>query len=169
MRPLKLLLGQLKDYTGEVYFDKEALAEISSDDINKNIAYIEQDVYLFDTTIRNNIILWGDFSEKQVENALRDSALLDDMGMFSEGLDTMCGENGKNLSGGQRQRIAVARALIFGKKILFVDESTSALDKENSKIIEEKLLSNEDLTLVLISHHLSEEQKSRFDGVISLA
>ena len=89
--------------------------------------------------------------------------------MFSEGLDTMCGENGKNLSGGQRQRIAVARALIFGKKILFVDESTSALDKENSKIIEEKLLSNEDLTLVLISHHLSEEQKSRFDGVISLA
>ena len=166
---LKLLLGQLKDYTGEVYFDKEALAEISSDDINKNIAYIEQDVYLFDTTIRNNIILWGDFSEKQVENALRDSALLDDMGMFSEGLDTMCGENGKNLSGGQRQRIAVARALIFGKKILFVDESTSALDKENSKIIEEKLLSNEDLTLVLISHHLSEEQKSRFDGVISLA
>ncbi len=165
---MKVLLGQLSEYEGELLYDKVDAKEYDPETITDKIAYIEQNVYLFDTTIRNNITLWGDFTEQEIESALRESALFDDMKLFPQGLETPVGENGKNLSGGQRQRIAVARALIHEKKILFIDEGTSALDQENAKIIETKLLKNPELTLLLISHHLDEERKAQFDGILEL-
>lgn len=166
---MKILLGQLQDYEGAILYDNVDAKEYDAETITDQIAYIEQSVYLFDTTIRNNITLWEDFSEEQIEKALKDSALFDDMKLFPQGLDTPVGENGKNLSGGQRQRIAVARALIHNKKILFVDEGTSALDQKNAKLIELQLLENPELTLLLISHHLDEERKNRFDEVLELS
>lgn len=165
---MKILLGQLQDYEGAVLYDNIDAGEYDAETITEQIAYIEQSVYLFDASIRDNITLWEDFSEKQIEKALKDSALFDDMKLFPQGLDTPVGENGKNLSGGQRQRIAVARALIHDKKILFVDEGTSALDQQNAKMIEMQLLKNPELTLLLISHHLDEERKNRFDEVLEL-
>ena len=165
---MKLLLGQLSGYEGELLYDEVNAKEYDPESITDKIAYIEQNVYLFDTTIRNNITLWGDFTEQEIENALRESALFDDMKLFPQGLETPVGENGKNLSGGQRQRIAVARALIHEKKILFVDEGTSALDRKNAEIIETKLLKNPELTLLLISHHLEEERREQFDGILEL-
>lgn len=90
------------------------------------------------------------------------------MKKFPQGLDTFVGENGKNLSGGQRQRIGIARAIISGKKILCVDEGTSALDQENADVVEKCLLQNQTLTLLLISHHLNEQRKKQFDGIIDL-
>ena len=100
--------------------------------------------------------------------SLRESALYEEIRKFPQGLDTPVGENGKNLSGGQRQRIALARALINGRKILFVDEGTSALDMENAAVVEECLLKNRNLTLLLISHHLTEERKQQFDQVFCI-
>ena len=73
-----------------------------------------------------------------------------------------------NLSGGQQQRVAIARALIHNRSILLVDEGTSALDQKNADIVEKSLLSNPDLTLILISHHLSDERKAQFDHVYEL-
>ena len=73
-----------------------------------------------------------------------------------------------NLSGGQKQRVAIARALIHNRSILLVDEGTSALDQKNADIVEKSLLSNPDLTLILISHHLSDERKAQFDHVYEL-
>ena len=99
---------------------------------------------------------------------LKMSALEEDIRTFPEGLDTKVGENGKNLSGGQKQRIAVARALIHDRKILLVDEGTSALDQENALIIEHALLNCPELTLILIIHHLKEEYVMLYENVYRL-
>lgn len=166
---MKILLGQLRGYEGEIFYDDADIKDCNTESITDKVSYIEQNVYLFDTTIRNNITLWEDFTEEQISKALYESALYDDMKLFPQGLDTIVGENGKNLSGGQRQRIAVARALIHGKKIIFVDEGTSALDRKNAEQIEERLLENQDLTLLLISHHLDDKRKEQFDDILELA
>lgn len=76
---------------------------------------------------------------------------------------------GSNLSGGQKQRVAIARALLHNRSVLLVDEGTSALDQESADRIEKNLLSNPELTLILVSHHLSAEQKRRFSQVFTLS
>lgn len=141
---------------------------LTPDSLSRQIAYIEQDVYLFNSTIRDNITLGHSFTDEQMEKALKNSALLKDLPSLSNGLETAVGENGNNLSGGQKQRVAIARALIHNRSILLVDEGTSALDQKNADIVEQSLLSNPDLTLILISHHLTEEGKRRFDQVYEL-
>ena len=132
------------------------------------MSYIEQNVFLFNTTIRENITLGEHFTDEQMEKALRDSALAGDLANMPKGLDTPVGEEGNALSGGQKQRVAIARALIHNRSILLVDEGTSALDQKNADIVEKSLLSNPDLTLILISHHLSDERKAQFDHVYEL-
>ena len=132
------------------------------------MSYIEQDVFLFNTTIRENITLGEDFTEEQLQKALRDSALAGDLAHMPLGLDTPVGEEGSALSGGQKQRVAIARALIHDRSILLVDEGTSALDQKNADIVEKSLLSNPDLTLILVSHHLTEERQKQFDRVFEM-
>lgn len=163
-----LIMGQLQNYTGDILFDQTNAREIDPDSLSRQIAYIEQDVYLFNSTIRDNITLGHSFAEEQLEKALKNSALLNDLPSLPNGLDTAVGENGNNLSGGQKQRIAIARALIHDRSILLVDEGTSALDQKNAEIVENCLLQTPNLTLILISHHLSEEKKRQFDAVYEL-
>ena len=162
------MLGQLTGYQGSILYDKK---ELSCYDINtfyEQMAYIEQNVFLFDTSIRNNITLGDSYCEDEIDKVLKMSALEEDIRTFPEGLDTKVGENGKNLSGGQKQRIAVARALIHDRKILLVDEGTSALDQENALIIEHALLNCPELTLLLIIHHLKEEYVMLYENVYRL-
>lgn len=123
---------------------------------------------VFNTTIRENITLGETFTEAQLQKALHDSALAGDLAAMPDGLDTVVGEEGRNLSGGQKQRVAIARALIHNRSILLMDEGTSALDQKNADIVEQSLLANPDLTLILISHHLTDEGKQRFDKVYEL-
>ena len=85
-----------------------------------------------------------------------------------DGLDTAVGEEGGSLSGGQKQRVAIARALIHDRSILLVDEGTSALDQKNADIVEKSLLANPELTLILVSHHLTPERKEQFTQVYDL-
>ena len=132
------------------------------------MSYIEQNVFLFNSTIRDNITLGEAFTDAQMEKALRDSALAGDLTSMPDGLDTVVGEEGGNLSGGQKQRVAIARALIHSRSILLVDEGTSALDQKNADIVEKSLLSNPDLTLILVSHHLAPERKEQFTQVFDL-
>ena len=165
---LKILLGWLPGYEGIVAFDGVDMPNYTPEQLQQQMSYIEQNVFLFNTTIRENITLGGNFTEEEMQKALRDSALLGDLANMPEGLDTFVGEEGSSLSGGQKQRVAIARALIHNRSILLVDEGTSALDQKNADIVEESLLSNPDLTLILISHHLSEERKKQFTQVYEL-
>ena len=165
---LKILLGLLPGYEGIVAFDGVDMQNYTPEQLQQQMSYIEQNVFLFNTTIRENITLGGNFTEEEMQKALRDSALLGDLANMPEGLDTFVGEEGSSLSGGQKQRVAIARALIHNRSILLVDEGTSALDQKNADIVEESLLSNPDLTLILISHHLSEERKKQFTQVYEL-
>ena len=165
---LKLLLGWLPDYSGTIRFDSTDARDYTAHQLQQGMSYIEQDVFLFNTTIRDNITLGGSFTEEQMDLAIRGSALDGDLASMPLGLDTPVGEDGSCLSGGQKQRIAIARALIHDRSILLIDEGTSALDQKNADIVEESLLRNPDLTLILVSHHLSEERKAKFTRVYHL-
>lgn len=165
---LKILLGWLPGYTGTILLDGVDARKYSTEQIQQQLSYIEQDVFLFNTTIRENITLGEQFTDQQLHKALQDSALLSDLERMPQGLDTQVGEGGSALSGGQKQRVAIARALIHNRSILLVDEGTSALDQQNAQIVEESLLQNPDLTLILISHHLSAERKKQFDRVYQM-
>ena len=165
---LKLLLGWLPDYQGSIRFDDKDARDLTQEQRLQQMSYIEQDVFLFNTTIRGNITLGFDFTDEMLEKATRGSALDSDLAGMPLGLDTPVGENGSNLSGGQKQRVAIARALIHSRSILLVDEGTSALDQKNADIVEQALLSNPGLTLILVSHHLSEERKKQFTKVYEL-
>ncbi len=166
---LKLLLGWYSDYQGDIELGNKNIKEFSEEEISENISYIDQNVFIFNDTILNNITLTDDFSKEEIDKALQDSALLNDMDHFPDGLQTMAGENGNQLSGGQKQRIAIARALLHKHNILFVDEGTSALDQKNANIVEECLLKNPNLTLLLVSHHLTDDKLKSFDQIYSLS
>ena len=165
---LKLLLGWLPDYAGHIYFDDADLRTIAPEQLQQQMSYIEQNVFLFNTTIRENITLGESFTDAQLKKAIRDSALAGDLAAMPQGLDTIVGEEGGSISGGQKQRIAIARALIHDRSILLVDEGTSALDAQNAALVEKALLANPALTLILISHHLAPERKRQFDAVYEL-
>lgn len=165
---LKLLLGWLPDYGGTIRFDGKDARDFSPEQLQRQMSYIEQNVFLFNSSIRDNITLGEEFSQAQMERALRDSALAGDLAAMPDGLETVVGEEGSNLSGGQRQRVAIARALIHDRSILLVDEGTSALDQENADIVEKSLLANPGLTLILVSHHLTPERKEQFTQVYDL-
>ncbi len=165
---LKLLLGWLPGYGGAIRFDGRDARDFTPEQLQKQMSYIEQNVFLFNSTIRDNITLGEEFTSGQMEKALRDSALMGDLAAMPDGLDTVVGEEGGNLSGGQKQRVAIARALIHDRSILLVDEGTSALDQQNADIVERSLLRNPDLTLILVSHHLSPERQAQFSQVYQL-
>ena len=162
---LKLLLGWLPDYGGTIRFDGRDAKEFTPEQLQSQMSYIEQNVFLFNSTIRDNITLGEPFTDSQMEKALQGSALAGDLTSMPDGLDTIVGEEGGNLSGGQKQRVAIARALIHDRSILLVDEGTSALDQKNADIVEKSLLANPELTLILVSHHLTPERKEQFTQV----
>ena len=166
---LKLLLGWLPDYSGTIAIDGRDIRNFTPAQLQRQMSYIPQDVFLFNTTIRENITMGDSFSDEEIQKALRDSALDQEVLAMENGLETVVGEGGTCISGGQRQRVAIARALIHKRSILLVDEGTSALDQQNADIVENTLLCNPELTLILVSHHLSKERKAQFAKVYEMS
>lgn len=165
---LKIIMGYLDDFTGSTMIDGIDIKDYDISSIYEHVAYIDQDVYLFNTTIKDNITLFENIVDEQIFNeTLRESAL-DKEDLILERLNDCVGENGKLLSGGQKQRIAIARALFNKKSIIIMDEGTSALDHENSKVIEESLLKNKDLTVILVTHHMTSETRPLFDKIYNM-
>lgn len=165
---IKLILGHLSGYEGELYFDNVDIKGYSGESIRSQLAYISQDVYLFNNTLRENITLDEQFSDYDFYQALEGSCLTEFVNSLTEREHESLGENGSLISGGQRQRIALARALIRQKPIIILDEGTSALDARNAFEIESKLLTNEDLTVIMITHHLNDKLMNKYDQVINL-
>ena len=129
------------------------------------MSIIHQNVYLFDTSIEENIMLDQSFSSERTSEALKLSGLLDFIEKERDGLKLPVGENGRLLSGGQRQRIAVARALIRKKPLLIIDEGTSSIDMQTAYDIEQRLFDIEDLTLLTITHAMNREILSKYDKI----
>ncbi|NFT14455.1 ABC transporter ATP-binding protein [Clostridium botulinum] len=163
---VKLMLGYYSDFNGDIKFDGNSIKNLDIEQLNKMISIIHQNVYMFDKTIKDNICLYKEFSKEQINNVLNLSGANKFIEETTNGLNYLVGENGSNLAGGQRQRIAIARALIQQTPILVLDEGTSAIDMQTAYDIESKLLSIENLTLITITHKMSEELLSLYDEII---
>lgn len=156
---LKLMFGYLTNYDGDIYFNKELINNTNYLNIREHVLYINQEPYLFNGTIRENINLDDNFLDEEIVSILNYLSYP----LTKKDLDTIVGDRGYNLSGGQRQKIILARGLIRNQKIIFVDEGTSAIDRLSSIQIEKLLLNKKDLTLILVTHNPNEETKEMFD------
>ena len=166
---LNILSGNLCGFKGQIFYDKADLRKIDKKSLRNITAYIDQNTYILNESIRYNITIGRDISDEKLYEILKKVSLLDFVQSKTEGLDYKLTENGKNLSGGQRQRIAIARALIGEKEILFIDEGTSELDFKTSKAIENSILSNPNLTVLMVSHHITENLTKKLDKFIKIA
>lgn len=155
-----LITGLLQPKSGEVWIDQQLLHIKNNAAWRQNIAYVTQDVFLFNASIRENLT-W--FSKSQSDALLWEAlnhAAADFVYDLEDGLDTILGDRGVRLSGGERQRIALARALLMRPKLLILDESTNALDADNLQDIQKALsILQGTMTIIIISH---QHEMSRF-------
>lgn len=153
---LNLLLNEIKPDTGEI--------QIQSD----KIAYVSQEAFIINTTLRENLLFGQNISEKELYRALDLACLLPDLSLFPKGIDTEIGEKGVNLSGGQKQRVSIARAILARTPVVLLDDPLSAVDYETEKRLCEKLIFGEwkNKTRVVVTHRIS--QLKNFDQIIFL-
>lgn len=164
---INLLSKVFDNYEGQILVDGRNLKEVREDSFNENASFIYQDVFLFEDTIRNNIALFKEYSDAELEAAIKGAGLESLIAKKESGLDEVIEENGKNLSGGERQRISIARAIIRQPKILFADEVTSSLDESLGRHVEDTILSL-DTTVIAISHRFYKGVSEKYDHVIEI-
>ena len=163
---LHLLTASYRNYTGSICYDETELREICSDSLYDLLSIIQQNVFIFNASIRENITMFMDFPEKEISGAIRLSglsSLIEDKG---EGY--LCGENGCNLSGGEKQRISIARSLLRKSQILLADEATAALDRETGYQVSEAILNLTDMTRIVVTHSLEASLLKRYDGILAM-
>lgn len=164
---MNLLAMANDEYEGNITADGVNYREISEKSFHDKVAFVYQDVFLFEDTIKNNIALYKDIPEEQIAYAAKVCGLMSIIEDKKEGIHAKLTENGGNLSGGQRQRISVARAIAKNAEILFVDEGTSSLNEELGREIE-KLFLNLNNTVIAISHRFYEGVTDQYDYVLEL-
>ena len=151
----RLLAGLLRPVDGEILMDGVRRDELSGDTLAHAIAYVDQDVFLFEGSLRDNLTLWAsEVPDAELVRALKDAAIWDEVCSRPGGLDTPVQEAGANFSGGQRQRLEIARALVADPALLILDEATSALDPVTEKLIDDNLRAR-GCACVIIAHRLS--------------
>lgn len=163
---IKLLMRYYKDYNGDILIDNKDIHKIFSNDLYKNMSMIQQNVFMFDDSIKENIKLFANYSDEEVLSICDRSGLSNLISRLPNGINSLVGENGNKLSGGEKQRIAIARSLINNTKILILDESTSALDNETAYNLDSSLLSINDLTLIVVTHKLIKNILLNYDEII---
>lgn len=152
-----LLPNFYKITQGDILFDGKSIKEIANYDLRQNIGIVEQDVFLFNDTIKENI-RYGklDASDEEVFLAAKRAKIDLDIKNMPNGYDTVIGERGVKLSGGQKQRVSIARVFLKNPSILILDEATSALDNVTELAIEESLTElTKDRTTLVVAHRLS--------------
>lgn len=161
---LRLIMKLIKPQKGQILLGGMDYSLLSFGDISEVIAYVPQEPFLFDDTIRNNILLSGDCDYEMV---LRKSGAAGFIEKLPEKDETLLAGN-DNISGGQKMRVAIARALAANRKILLLDEFSSSLDKETALEIEHELLALEGITVIVVTHKLAKEDYGKYHGVYRL-
>ena len=160
---LKILMSMERAQSGTIRVGGQDTMDLGEDRLFKEISYIQQEVFIFDGTIRENICLFQTYREEELQSVIERAGLRNLV--KEKGLDYLCGENGAALSGGERQRISIARSLLRKTPILLADEITASLDKENSYLILDTLLNIENTTEILVLHDLDSRILSRVDRI----
>ena len=147
----------LNPKSGTITIDNQDMSKVQLSSYRKNLGVVLQDEFLFEGTIRDNILFpRPNASETELQNAVKAAYVNEFTDRFDDGLETLIGERGVKLSGGQRQRLAIARAILADPKIIILDEATSSLDTESESLIQQSLsVLIKDRTTIVIAHRLS--------------
>lgn len=152
---IKLIIGLLKDYQGQILISNEDLSKLNLNDLYNNITYISQESPIFDGTLRENIVFDKKVPDEEILAFLKIVSLEKFYQRLENGLDTELGERGIKMSGGERQRVALARLFFEKSSIVILDEATSALDNITEKEVMTNIMTNsKDKTLIIIAHRL---------------
>ena len=163
---LHLLSASQTGYSGQILYDGQELRDIRRSSLYDLISVIQQNVFIFNATIRENITLFADFPAEAVERAIRLSGL--SRLIAERGEDYLCGENGTGLSGGEKQRISIARSLLKNAQVLLVDEATAALDAQTAHQVSHAILDLSGMTRIVVTHTLEESALRRYDAILAL-
>ena len=152
------------EYSGNIYWDNLDLKDSSSDSFFDQVSSIDQNVFVFNSSIKDNITMFRDFPEEEVSEAIRRSNLKE---LIEErGSGYLCGESGKALSGGEKQRISIARSLLKRSSVLVADEITAALDPQTAHKVSSDILDLKGLTRIVVTHSLEESLMRRYDKIL---
>lgn len=163
---LNLLMASSTEYEGKICYDDMELREISGDSLYGMLSLVQQNVFVFNESIRDNITMFSQFPQEEVDRAIRLSGL--SKLIAERGEEYPCGENGNALSGGEKQRISIARSLLKKSQILLVDEATAALDPQTAFQVSDAILNLDSLTRIVVTHSLEEALLNRYDCILTL-
>ena len=163
---LYLLMAGNTGYQGQIFFDDTELRDLSTSSLYHLISTIQQNVFVFNASIRDNVTMFRDFPQAELDKAIH-SAHLDEL-IDRRGEDSLCGENGSALSGGEKQRISIARSLLKQTKLLLADEATSSLDAQTAHQVTSDILDLQGITRIIVTHTLEEALMKRYDGILVL-
>lgn len=163
---INLLAGFNRNYYGDICYDGLNIRDISTESLFDLISVIQQDIFIFNATIRDNITMFRDYPEDELTEAVHKAGLCELVN--EKGLDYICGENGNMLSGGERQRIGIARSILKRNNVLLLDEATSSLDSQTGYQIIDTVQKMRDKTRIVVTHDIYPELMNSFDCIFVL-
>ena len=163
---LNLLTAAAGNYRGNILIDNTELRSIASESLYELISVIQQNVFIFNASIRDNVTMFRSFPEQEIEDAISHAHL--NALIAERGDGYLCGENGKGLSGGEKQRISIARSLLKKSSVLLADEATASLDAQTAHQVASDILDLDGITRIVVTHGLEESLLRRYDGIVVL-
>ena len=163
---INLMLGAFDTYKGSIKIGGCEVKTINPDCLYDVISIVQQNVFIFDSSIKDNITMFREFPDEEIKNVIRIAGL--EKLVYEKGMEYQCGENGNGLSGGEKQRISIARAFLRKTPILIMDETTAALDKETAYNVETAVLNIDKLTKIMVTHKYEDAIMELFDEVVVL-
>lgn len=163
---LNLLTSPGTAYDGSILLDGTELRTIAPESLYETVSLIQQNVFVFNASIRDNITMFRSFPSEELAQAVRRAQLESLLADRSEGY--LCGENGSGLSGGEKQRISIARSLLKHASVLLADEATAALDAQTAHQVTDDILSLTGVTRIVVTHTLEQAALRQYDGILVL-